>query len=87
MLGVHPDHRGTGLGRELKLAQRDRVLALGLDLVEWTYNPLQAANAHLNFVTLGAVVEELRAERLRRVAEPPARRHCDQSLHLPVVDP
>jgi predicted GNAT superfamily acetyltransferase len=58
MLGVHPDHRGTGLGRELKLAQRDRVLALGLDLVEWTYDPLQAANAHLNFVTLGAVVEE-----------------------------
>ena len=58
MLGVHPDHRGTGLGRELKLAQRDRVLALGLDLVEWTYDPLQAANAHLNFVRLGAVVEE-----------------------------
>jgi predicted GNAT superfamily acetyltransferase len=58
MLGVHPAHRRSGLGRELKLAQRDRVLALGLDLVEWTYDPLQAANAHLNFVTLGAVVEE-----------------------------
>jgi predicted GNAT superfamily acetyltransferase len=58
MLGVHPDHRRSGLGRELKLAQRDRVLALGLDLVEWTYDPLQAANAHLNFVALGAVVEE-----------------------------
>ncbi len=58
MLGVHPGHRGSGLGRELKLAQRDRVLALGLDLVEWTYDPLQAANAHLNFVALGAVVEE-----------------------------
>ena len=58
MLGVHPDHRRSGLGRELKLAQRDRVLALGLDLVEWTYDPLQAANAHLNFVALGTVVEE-----------------------------
>jgi predicted GNAT superfamily acetyltransferase len=58
MLGVHPDHRRSGLGRELKLAQRDRVLDLGLDLVEWTYDPLQAANAHLNFVTLGTVVEE-----------------------------
>lgn len=58
MLGVHPGSRRSGLGRELKLAQRDRVLALGLDLIEWTYDPLQAANAHLNFVTLGTVVEE-----------------------------
>ena len=58
MLGVHPDHRGSGLGRELKLAQRDRVLALGLDLVEWTYDLLQATNAHLNFVALGTVIEE-----------------------------
>ena len=58
MLGVHPDHRRSGLGRELKLAQRNRVLALGLDLIEWTVDPLQAANAHLNFVTLGTVVEE-----------------------------
>ena len=58
MLGVHPDYRGAGLGRALKLAQRERVLALGIDLIEWTYDPLQAPNAHLNFVTLGTVVEE-----------------------------
>ncbi len=58
MLGVHPDHRGTGLGRRLKLAQRDRVLALGLDLIEWTFDPLQARNAHLNFSRLGVIVEE-----------------------------
>ena len=58
MLGVHPDQRGAGLGRALKLAQRERVLALGLDLIEWTFDPLQAANAHLNFVKLGVVVEE-----------------------------
>jgi predicted GNAT superfamily acetyltransferase len=57
-LGVHPDYRGAGLGRELKLEQRERVLALGLDLIEWTYDPLQVLNAHLNVVTLGAVVEE-----------------------------
>ena len=57
-LGVHPDYRGAGLGRELKLAQRERVLALGLDLIEWTYDPLQVLNANLNIVTLGAVVEE-----------------------------
>ena len=58
MLGVHADYRGSGLGRDLKLAQRERVLAMGLDLVEWTYDPLQALNAHLNFVRLGAIVEE-----------------------------
>jgi predicted GNAT superfamily acetyltransferase len=58
MLGVHPDQRGAGLGRALKLAQRDRVLAFGLDLIEWTFDPLQATNAHLNFVSLGVVVEE-----------------------------
>lgn len=57
-LGVHPDYRGGGLGRQLKLAQRERVLALGLDLIEWTYDPLQVLNAHLNIVSLGAVVEE-----------------------------
>ena len=58
MLGVHPDQREAGLGRALKLAQRNRVLDLGLDLIEWTFDPLQAANAHLNFVKLGVVVEE-----------------------------
>jgi len=58
MLGVIEAYRRGGLGRELKLLQRERALGLGLDLIEWTYDPLQAANAHLNFVKLGVVVEE-----------------------------
>jgi predicted GNAT superfamily acetyltransferase len=58
MLGVAPEARGTGLGLRLKLAQRDHVLAAGVDLVEWTFDPLQALNAHLNFARLGVVVEE-----------------------------
>jgi predicted GNAT superfamily acetyltransferase len=58
MLGVTRDARNTGLGRRLKLAQRDRSLQMGIDLVEWTYDPLQALNAHLNFTKLGVVVEE-----------------------------
>ena len=58
MLGVVDDHRSSGLGRELKLLQRKRALEMGLDLIEWTYDPLQAANAHLNFAKLGTVVEE-----------------------------
>jgi len=58
MLGVLPEARDTGLGATLKLAQRRRALALGIDLVEWTYDPLQALNAHLNFAKLGVVVSE-----------------------------
>jgi predicted GNAT superfamily acetyltransferase len=58
MLGVTADARHTGLGLRLKLAQRERTLAMGVDLIEWTYDPLQAVNAHLNFARLGVVVEE-----------------------------
>lgn len=58
MLGVTKDARDAGLGMRLKLAQRQRALAMGVDLVEWTYDPLQALNAHLNFARLGVVVEE-----------------------------
>jgi len=57
MTGVLPDYRG-GLGYRLKLEQRDRALAQGYDLVEWTFDPMQAMNAHFNFAKLGGVVEE-----------------------------
>lgn len=58
MLGVVPGARDAGLGLRLKLAQRDRALKMGVELIEWTYDPLQALNAHLNFARLGVVVEE-----------------------------
>src|SRR5262245_3548032 len=58
MLGVLDGSRNAGVGRELKLLQRERTLAMGLDLVEWTFDPMQAMNAHLNFARLGVVVEE-----------------------------
>ncbi|MEO7271990.1 MAG: hypothetical protein ABIX28_19180 [Vicinamibacterales bacterium] len=57
MLGVTPAARDLGLGRRLKLAQRDATMALGLDLIEWTFDPMQALNAHFN-CKLGVVVEE-----------------------------
>ena len=57
MTGVLPEYRG-GLGHRLKLAQRERALALGYDLIEWTFDPLQAMNAHLNMTKLGCVAEE-----------------------------
>jgi len=58
MLGVLPDFRSDGIGRRLKALQRERAIALGLDLIEWTFDPMQAMNAHLNFTKLGVVVEE-----------------------------
>ena len=56
MAGVLPDYRG-GLGYRLKLEQRHRALAQGYDLIEWTFDPMQAMNAHFNFAKLGGVVE------------------------------
>ena len=61
MLGVVDEHRNGGLGHRLKLLQRERALDMGLELIEWTYDPMQAANAHLNFAKLGVVVEEYEA--------------------------
>jgi predicted GNAT superfamily acetyltransferase len=55
MLGVLPEARGHGVGARLKRAQRERALAQGVDLIEWTFDPLQAANAHLNIACLGAM--------------------------------
>ena len=56
MLGVLPNARGQRLGERLKLAQRDRALTAGLELIEWTFDPLQALNAHLNLSALGCTV-------------------------------
>jgi predicted GNAT superfamily acetyltransferase len=58
MLGVVEGHRNRGTGWLLKLEQRRQVLARGIDLIAWTFDPLQALNAHLNFVKLGAVARE-----------------------------
>lgn len=56
MLAVLPEYRNAGLGRRLKLAQRDDALARGFDLMEWTFDPLEIKNAYLNIVRLGAIV-------------------------------
>jgi predicted GNAT superfamily acetyltransferase len=56
MLAVLPQYRNFGIGRRLKLAQRDDALARGFDLMEWTFDPLEIRNAHLNIARLGAIV-------------------------------
>ena len=55
MLAVRPEFQGRGIGLALKWAQADRVLAAGLSRVNWTFDPLQARNAHLNINHLGCV--------------------------------
>jgi len=56
MLAVRRQYRNAGLGRRLKLFQRDDALARGIELMEWTFDPLEIKNAYLNIEKLGAIV-------------------------------
>jgi len=56
MLGVLPEYRNAGVGRQLKLRQKEDALARGIDLIEWTFDPLDLKNAHFNVERLGAIV-------------------------------
>lgn len=56
MLGVLAEYRNKGVGRMLKLRQRDDALARGIGLVEWTFDPLEPKNAFFNMERLGAIV-------------------------------
>jgi predicted GNAT superfamily acetyltransferase len=55
MLAVRPELRNAGLGRRLKLAQREDALARGILLMEWTFDPLEIKNSFFNIEKLGAV--------------------------------
>ena len=55
MLAVRKDHRNSGLGRRLKLLQREEALSRGIELIEWTFDPLEIKNAYLNIERLGAI--------------------------------
>ena len=57
MMGVLADYRNLGVGRQLKLAQREEALERGIDMIEWTFDPLELKNAFFNVQRLGAVVE------------------------------
>ena len=59
MLGVLPEYRDRGVGKQLKLAQRGDAVARGVDLMEWTFDPLQVKNAFFNVERLGCVVRRL----------------------------
>lgn len=55
MLAVRESYRNTGLGRRLKLFQREDALVNGYELIEWTFDPLEIKNAYLNIERLGAI--------------------------------
>jgi len=55
MVAVKEGHRNTGLGRKIKLFQREDAIARGYELMEWTFDPLEIKNAYFNLERLGAV--------------------------------
>jgi predicted GNAT superfamily acetyltransferase len=59
MTAVIPAYQNRGIGRLLKLFQREDALRRGIELVEWTFDPLEIRNAHFNLVRLGAIVRRL----------------------------
>lgn len=70
MLAVEPEYRGRGLGRRLKLHQRELLLGLGIDRMLWTFDPLVARNAHLNLSRLGATASVYKREAYGASASP-----------------
>ncbi len=55
MLAVDPAYRDQGLGRRLKLRQREDALERRIELLEWTFDPLEIKNAYFNLERLGAI--------------------------------
>lgn len=62
MLAVLPQYRDLDLGYKLKLAQRERALAKGIQMMSWTFDPLQSRNAHFNFVKLGVLADSYKVD-------------------------
>ncbi len=58
MTAVLEGYRDKGVGRLLKFFQREDALSRGIELVEWTFDPLELKNAYFNLERLGAVVRE-----------------------------
>jgi predicted GNAT superfamily acetyltransferase len=55
-LAIAPDYWNSGIGSELKLAQRDQARERGIRLIQWTYDPLESKNAYFNIQKLGVIV-------------------------------
>lgn len=93
MTAVKPGLQDRGIGYRLKLAQREHVLRQGVDLITWTFDPLESRNAHFNLNKLGGIVrrympsyfgEDMRDERNRGL--PGDRFLCEWHLRSPRVE-
>jgi len=62
LLAVLDAYRHLDLGFRLKLAQRERAMAMGVHEMTWTYDPLQSRNAHFNFSKLGVVSDAYKVD-------------------------
>ena len=85
MLGVRREYRAAGVGRNLKLAQRRVCLGMGVELMEWTYDPLVAVNAHLNLHRLGATAREYAVDAYGASASPLQRNLGPGYEDVPVI--
>jgi predicted GNAT superfamily acetyltransferase len=70
MLAVRAEYRNQGLGRRLKLFQRNEALRRGFDLIEWTFDPLEIKNAYLNIEKLGAIARRYNVNQYGITASP-----------------
>jgi predicted GNAT superfamily acetyltransferase len=70
MLGVLPEYHNTGIGRRLKLRQREEALSRGIVLIEWTFDPLELKNAFFNIERLGAIVRRYNENQYGVTASP-----------------
>jgi len=70
MLGVLPKYHNAGIGRRLKLRQREEALSRGIELIEWTFDPMELKNAFLNIEKLGAIVRRYSVNQYGVTASP-----------------
>ena len=70
MLAVRQRYRNGGLGRRIKLEQREEALARGFELMEWTFDPLEIKNAYLNVEKLGAIARRYNVDQYGITSSP-----------------
>jgi len=70
MLAVRQQYRNLGLGRRIKLHQREDALARGFELMEWTFDPLEIKNAYLNIEKLGAIARRYNVDQYGITSSP-----------------
>src|SRR5580704_10928051 len=70
MVAVLDEYQNRGVGRTLKLAQRENALDRGISLIEWTFDPLQLKNAYFNLERLGAIVRHYLPNLYGRTSSP-----------------